>query len=449
MRLRLWADRTPSRFFLVVWVLCYFIHHSRSWTSPGSAIAGLAAIICALSIKNLRWAWWAALLPQTLILAYDYPFLANHLVIILLVNVFLLTTAALNQVHRTDWMARTLLFFISVVYLWAGLHKLNWDFLNADVSCANQAVADQLGFFFAGAEPFAKSLTFLPYLVIVAQLSFEPLLMFSKTFLFGVTGALLFHFLLSPLGFVHFASIPLAIFFLNWIFRKNLPEHEKELWFKGARIYIAAQIAVGLAGALRFLIPIGPVIFWAQLVIWAAAAALFAGRLWRTRKMYGTGLDVTPPLGGAAAVPIAAALIGSSNYLGLGTSNSFSMFSNLRTEGSEWNHLFFPRAMRLFHYQDHIYYTDTIIEAYVGTVNDNPRPDYGLPSLEYYRLYDIWRTMVPLPKTFLIRSPYPDGDPLIPIYDVLPPDLKPYSYLEFKLLNFRPVQGPGPNRCRW
>ncbi len=43
-------------------------------------------------------------------------------------------------------------------------------------------------------------------------------------------------------------------------------------------------------------------------------------------------------------------------YLGLKTENSFAMFSNLLTEGdaSHWNHVFLPRSMRIFHFQDHL-----------------------------------------------------------------------------------------------
>ncbi len=41
-----------------------------------------------------------------------------------------------------------------------------------------------------------------------------------------------------------------------------------------------------------------------------------------------------------------------SPYVGLKTESSFTMFSNLHTEGGRWNHLFIPEAVRIFPYQD-------------------------------------------------------------------------------------------------
>jgi hypothetical protein len=39
-------------------------------------------------------------------------------------------------------------------------------------------------------------------------------------------------------------------------------------------------------------------------------------------------------------------------YLGLKTEHSYTMFSNLRTEGEEWNHYLVPRSLRVFGFQD-------------------------------------------------------------------------------------------------
>jgi hypothetical protein len=42
-----------------------------------------------------------------------------------------------------------------------------------------------------------------------------------------------------------------------------------------------------------------------------------------------------------------------SPYVGLKTDSSLTMFSNLHTEGGQWNHLLIPEAVRVFAYQDH------------------------------------------------------------------------------------------------
>ncbi|HEV2819506.1 MAG TPA: hypothetical protein VGW11_03270, partial [Solirubrobacteraceae bacterium] len=47
-------------------------------------------------------------------------------------------------------------------------------------------------------------------------------------------------------------------------------------------------------------------------------------------------------------------LNGLSPYLGLKTESSFTMFSNLKTEGGYWNHAFIPEAVKVFPYQDQL-----------------------------------------------------------------------------------------------
>ena len=39
-------------------------------------------------------------------------------------------------------------------------------------------------------------------------------------------------------------------------------------------------------------------------------------------------------------------------FVGLKTEHSFTMFSNVQTEGDRWNHYLFPRWLRVFGYQD-------------------------------------------------------------------------------------------------
>jgi hypothetical protein len=56
----------------------------------------------------------------------------------------------------------------------------------------------------------------------------------------------------------------------------------------------------------------------------------------------------------AALGPLLIVLNGLSPYLGLKTEHSFTMFSNLQTEGDQWNHLFMPRWLRIFDLQDEL-----------------------------------------------------------------------------------------------
>jgi hypothetical protein len=56
-----------------------------------------------------------------------------------------------------------------------------------------------------------------------------------------------------------------------------------------------------------------------------------------------------------AFVPILLITVaGFAPYIGLKTEASFTMFSNLRTEGHLWNHLLLPQSMRVFRFQDEL-----------------------------------------------------------------------------------------------
>jgi hypothetical protein len=53
-------------------------------------------------------------------------------------------------------------------------------------------------------------------------------------------------------------------------------------------------------------------------------------------------------------MPVIVLLNGACPYLGLKTESSFAMFSNLRTEGNQTNHLFIPVSAQLFNFQKDI-----------------------------------------------------------------------------------------------
>ena len=50
--------------------------------------------------------------------------------------------------------------------------------------------------------------------------------------------------------------------------------------------------------------------------------------------------------------PSLIAIVALSPYVGLKTTASLTMYSNLRTEGDRWNHLVLPEAMQVFGFQD-------------------------------------------------------------------------------------------------
>jgi hypothetical protein len=69
------------------------------------------------------------------------------------------------------------------------------------------------------------------------------------------------------------------------------------------------------------------------------------------------GAEASPPVKWrprfVSALLVGALVMNSASpYLGLKTQASFSMYSNLRTEGTEWNHAIMPSFMRIMSLQD-------------------------------------------------------------------------------------------------
>ncbi len=94
-----------------------------------------------------------------------------------------------------------------------------------------------------------------------------------------------------------------------------------------------------------------------------------------------------------------------------------------------------------------VFFVEKVSPNYVGTVRDFPREGLGMPKLEVYRLYKIWKKTDPLPAEFILRKEGENHGRRAE--DLLPPEQDPYSWWEKKFLYFRAVQYQGPNQCRW
>jgi hypothetical protein len=139
------------------------------------------------------------------------------------------------------------------------------------------------------------------------------------------------------------------------------------------------------------------------------------------------------------------AIFGMNPYLGLRTAGTFSMFSNIRTEGPRSNHLLLgSNPIKFWDFQEDIIYISDIDER---TYSRGPLKDHGLPRLEFEYLVREWKRMgIDVPVIFVYRE-------------------KEYAYLDitmesdwligssdwrYKFFNFRKIQLDGePNRCRW
>ncbi|HRQ88246.1 MAG TPA: HTTM domain-containing protein [Bacteroidia bacterium] len=273
--------------------------------------------------------------------------------------------------HGDDWyraVAPVLRVAVVAMYAWAVVQKLNSDYFNHEVSCATK-LHKEIALYFGGLVPTAPW-TFP--LVEVGSLVFEggiPLLLcFRRTRLAGLVAAVVFHLWLSihpAAGIFSFTSLILALLFLfypaewgkelqalwntqlRWLGGSDIDRgrlRARRLVVGGFFLTLIVQAALYLAIARSYEVfhtanRIGFVAFFAW-GLWIGACYLVAA--WRARRTSAAlPGGFRPTLAWIGLVPIL--LNGAWPWLGGRTQTSFSMYSNLRSEGSG-NHLFLKRT---------------------------------------------------------------------------------------------------------
>ena len=355
---------------------------------------------------------------------------------------------------------------IVVLYAFAVLHKLNRDFLFPATSCATDHYARISSFF-----GFLPQGQWVDWAVIVGTLAIEAaipvLLVIRRTRIIGCLVAGAFHFLLAlnPAHvFFDFSSVLFAVFFLFLPFdywrgvREQRFQHPVLQSLRGrirasgvrlaARVLFTTLAVILIAVYFLRLAPKTPegsnfvqeVVRGLWVIYGAGLLAIFAFSASRVDiRSAVRGIDGLRPTSWAyLIIPLLLTLNGLTPYLGYKTEASFAMFSNLRTEGERWNHVFMPRAMQVGRYQDDLvrvlWANDEGIRLagakgmrvpywqlrYLGTVNPDLAVDYERGG----QVYHVARAA---------------GDPQLP----------PPSWIERQLLGFRVVDPPGQRTpCR-
>ncbi|MEY2935056.1 MAG: hypothetical protein RL033_5805 [Pseudomonadota bacterium] len=277
-----------------------------------------------------------------------------------------------------------------MLYWLSVLHKLNYDFLDPEVSCASymyRRVSELLPFM-----PHARWAEQLAiWGTLLAEAAVPALLLHRRTWRLGLVAALGFHLLLgfdpTP-GIYSFTGLLYALFILllPGTFVDTAGEQLERLRKRVGRKPLLYVRIAGLVLWISILVysstrhdrwsfAVGFPIFlvWALLV---AGAYLYT--LSRTPTV-----KVPTPVRTPVWLWILPALVlinGLNPYLGLRTQLSFSMFSNLRTEGGRTNHLFMPRLITLQPYEDDLV---EVIEASDPILQDLRTKELLLPYFEF------------------------------------------------------------------
>ena len=378
------TDRVRWTLFTELWGWALFMHLASFDKWPHSPL-GWALIACATSL--VLWPARTELLAVAALIEFLFiqqgmPETANHLMFEGFVCFTWLFTLSLqagaSRLRGVPWRRvwdadaegrhplQASLLPLSAAFLmlyWLSvLHKLNYDFIDPDVSCASymyRRVSDLL--------PFMPRARWAEHLAIwgtlLAEASVPALLLHRRTWRFGLLAALAFHLLLgfdpTP-GIYSFTGLLYALFILllPGTFVDTAGEQLERL---RARVGRRNLLYVRIAGAL----------LWISILLysstredrWSFGVGFPIFLLWTllVATAYLTTLARTPALEVKPTartpiwlwmLPCLVLISGLNPYLGLRTQLSFSMFSNLRTEGGRSNHLFMPRLMTLEPYED-------------------------------------------------------------------------------------------------
>jgi hypothetical protein len=215
----------------------------------------------------------------------------------------------------------------------------------------------------------------------------------------------------------------------------------------GLRLARAGLVVGGLAFAVWQADPTGALpapplwrldlaLFWLTLAACLAVAALAA--LLRRGAAPAGALRAAPA---AALGPALVLLFGLSPYVGLATMHSFSMYSNLKTEGPHGNHAFLGSRLELFGYQRDLV---EIRSSSVPALQAFADRGWAIPWVGFVRLVqEHAATATP------VAVAYARGDRVREVLDAAhDPELgAPLSLFERKLLGMRPIEIEGPRRC--
>ena len=292
------------------------------------------------------------------------------------------------------------------VYWLSVLHKLNYDFVDPATSCASYMygrVAELL--------PFLPRAVWAEHVAIwgtlLAEAALPVLLMSRRTWQLGLVAALSFHLMLAfdpTPGIYSFTGLLFALFILilpgafidvatTWLgalLEQIGPRRARALRAAGL-VLVAAILAHGTTRTDDWAFHTAFYVFflpWAGVVIAGYLLCLARLAAAPVSKQAPTSLPAPnrgslAPAAALWALPCLVLLNGLNPYLGLRTQLSFSMFSNLRTEGGISNHLFMPKLASLTNYQDDLV---EILDSDDADLAEYPNEQLLLPYFELRRL---------------------------------------------------------------
>ncbi|HVY54953.1 MAG TPA: HTTM domain-containing protein [Thermodesulfobacteriota bacterium] len=482
-------DRLTIFSFLLAAAVIFHLGKWNVWLqSPVSLALGAAAVSVLLKPSSTRRLY--ALLVIIVIDVFEkMPWIPNHWLFAMIVSLTVLSSAfiVLIQSRRIsagarplyDTFAPALRLELLLLYFFAFFHKLNYDWFDPEVSCGALLFSSSFHLPVFPGHRFLSEI--LPiYGTLILEASIPLFLIFKRLRIAGIILALVFHFILGTFEYYNFSAFTYAFLFL--FVPDNFPDRLRE-WWNGSAVHrhyarlasadstrrsrAPGLIIAGAACLLLFIyarmyypalephigirdpMKLGkPRLYYAFLGLWwiygLSLIYIFLLVLRRGEpSKYKEAGFFFPANAVLMIFPLLVIINGASPYLGFKTQTTWSMFSNLRTEGGYSNHILVRHPYYIAGYQTDLVEIRRSTDPVLGVFQQS---GYLIPYFELRRY--ISRK----------RPSYPNGEPLIYIrkgkeFTVSSPDaypelFKPINYFLRKLLTFRPVPSGARGPCQ-
>jgi hypothetical protein len=397
---------------------------------------------------------------QLIAISLRFPFVADHLVMELFLNLCIVLSYAYLAITRRSFAIPVADMFtlfspagrwlLIIMYFFGTFHKLNPGFMSAASSCAVPFIS---GF------PLPESVLGQPwvqysaiYATLILEFAAMIMLLFARTKYWGMLLGMSFHFIIGISGYgtlAHFSAFALALHVLF------LPSGF------GQRIYNDPLVPAILKSASNFKVLtiaiVGMQVLFAihmantrQGFLVNSLFAAFALTVIYLVSRYGQmRADDAPyrlrsPLLPLNFVPVWFFLHCLSPYVGLGTGGTIAMFSGLHTEGGISNHYVITEPLRLFPYQDDVVYIENASNPSLQAAGDDGQ---GIVLFDFQR-HITQRETLTLPLQLRVgerRYSITDANSLVEFANAY---FVEQPWLARKYMSFRLVDEPQPNRCR-
>ena len=439
------TDQARLAVFGTLWP-CAMLFHQVAYERLTASIPDIAlvaaaciALLAPRSPKALAAAGLclAAAVVNFMPMHFHHWYLAGWTGMIVAVGAIAISIRPANRTWES-WVFAPLRWSVIFVYLGAAFHKLNSDYFSAATACGPHLAGKILARF--GLEPpewIATGAAPLGFAAFGAEVAVPLLLLGRRTRGIGLALGATLHLCFAIAGYPRFSLLMLAL--LSSLF---LPD---SLVGNGARLALggpvrwAARIVSGWVvlaaiaslggGSVEWFLSRTAHLGFFALTAASAAVLFFASIRTGLGPQPALNLRLAPPM---ALVPALIVLSIVAPYLGLGTRQSFSMYSNLRTEGSVSNHFLVSESAQIFPFQ-----RDTVFVVSAEHPRLREFAGFQVPELGLRSVVDSVRRLGEDPGLQFER----EGR----VYD--DSQLQPTSWFVRKFLAFRPIDLDGPPPC--